>query len=725
MIGTRLSRYRILEPLGTGAHGAVYRARDERLERDVALKVLADDTEPDARARVRRNVFAFAQLVHPRIGALFDVDRDAGHDFLVMELVPGESLAERLARGPLPPEQLTRIAAQIAEALDASHRLGVVHGDLKPANVMLAADGGVKVVDFGLAVVLGSPRGSGEHLLGTPAYVAPEQVEGRDRSPASDVYALGAVMYEMATGQPPFAGATVAALLYAVVNQPAPPLPTSLPIAGLVARCLDKDPARRPAARELAEALAPSPAREAPADALHALAVLPLENLSGDPAQEYFADGMTEALIDDLSHIGALRVISRTSVMQYKGARRPMTEIAAALGVGAVIEGTALQSGGRVRITARLVDARHDRALWSGRYERDLGDVLALQSELAQAIAREVRIQLTPEEQARLDTRRPVHPEAHLAYLQGRFLWNRRTIDSVEASITLFERAIALDPDDALAHAGLADACHIYAGLTSQPSRMWGARALEAARRAVALDPSLAEGHAAMASALRDYAWDWEGSGAEFRRAIELNPGYAVAHQWYAVNLAAAGRHAEAESEVLRAIALDPLALVHYTAASDVFYMARRWEPAKDYCRRALTFDPDYVAALTDLARVHEELAEVDEALAHYHRAAALTRSLIPLAGSACALARGGRAGEARALLAELTPVTGPRVSSYLIASIHARLGDVDDAFAWLERAWEERVPSLQWLRVHPRLDPLRSDPRFETLVARVWGAAP
>ncbi|HZI67478.1 MAG TPA: serine/threonine-protein kinase, partial [Thermoanaerobaculia bacterium] len=526
--GTRLGAYEIVSRIGAGGMGEVYRARDSRLDRDVAVKVLSDAVvrDPGALARFEREAKSVAALSHPNILAIHDVGSVGGVSFAVMELLEGESLADTVAHAKLPWRKAASVGIEIAEGLFAAHSKGIVHRDLKPANVFLTSDGRVKILDFGIARV-GSLPSAGETsvatvaetspgtVLGTVGYMSPEQVRGTPADARSDVFSLGCVLYEMVTGRRAFARDTAAETLTAILREDPEPLSATegavpVELDRIVGHCLEKNPAERfQSARDVAFNLraaltdsaatrsspigtrpprrrgvwlgggvallvlivgglvllqrrgarpgAPGdPATSAPAR-IASLAVLPLQNLSGDPEQEYFADGMTEALITDLAKIEALRVISRTSVMQYKGVKKPLPEIAKELGVDGIVEGSVQRAGDRVRITAQLIEAASDRHLWAQSYERDSRDVFALQSDVAQAIAREIRVTVSPEEKTRLATSRPVNPAAHEAYLKGRYWQLRFNEEGFRKASELYDRAVALDPGYALAWAGIAE----------------------------------------------------------------------------------------------------------------------------------------------------------------------------------------------------------------------------------------------------------------------------
>jgi TolB-like protein/Tfp pilus assembly protein PilF len=631
------------------------------------------------------------------------------------------------------------IAQQIVAALAAAHAEGIIHRDLKPGNVMVTPSGQVKMLDFGVARLVVGPSEevhSGTTTvatrIGTLAYMAPEQLFGSDVDVRADVYAAGVMLFQMTTGRLPFEETESAALAQRVLAEP-PPRPSqirsgvSTQLDQVILRCLEKTPDRRYAnvdalADDLRALAERRPVSAAPAAVIDSLVVLPLANLSGDPAQEYFADGMTDTLIATLTEIGALRVISRTSAMRYKGASQPLPEIAHALRVAAVIEGTVQRSADRVRITARLVDAAGDRVLWSKTYERELADVLAMQSEVAQSIADEIRVRVTPEEHARLSRAREVVPRALEAYLEARYHWGTRTPDGLRRSVELFQTALERQPTYSAAWAGLADAWNLIGMFRlRRPSEAFP-MARSAAARALALEPEMAEAQTALAFASHYFGWDWNASETGYRRTIAQNPGFANAHHWYADFLSSKGRTEEGLAAIRRARELDPLSPPVAVTEGHVLYFARRFEEAlaQIYAQRALF--PEFAMVHLDLGRALEEVGRFDEARASFEHGGRLMGadpgSFAPLAQLA---ARSGNTAKAETIVGRLIEARKQRyVSPYTIATVLTAIGDRDRAFEWMEKALEERDPMMTFLMVHPRLDPLRGDVRFDALVRRV-----
>ena len=768
-------RYAIERELGRGGMATVYLARDLKHERQVALKVL----HPDLAAtigpfRFLQEIRVTSRLRHPHILPVFDSAESSGQLWYTMPFVEGESLRQRLAREKqLPVEVAVRITRDVAGALEYAHRHGIVHRDIKPENILLEGEQAV-VADFGIAQAIDAA--GGERLtetglsLGTPAYMSPEQAAGqREVDGRSDLYSLACVLYEMLAGEPPFTGLTPRVVLARHSIDPVPPLRTvrpgaPAPVEQAITKAMAKVPADRYATvAQFSEALS-APAsipqsvalrRRALVPALSALgtavtlliglnvgglgdrlkglsaggrirslAVLPLENFSGDSTQRFFADGVTELLITDLAQIGALGVMGRASVMKYQRDTRPAPEIARELHVDAVVTGRVERSGDKVRITAQLIPAATGRVLWAKGYDRDLRDVLALEGELAQAIANEIKVTLTPEERARLTKVRPVDPEAHEAYLKGRYHWNRRKTAELKKGIEFFQQAIAIDPNYALAYAGIAD-CYSVLGSTdtdvmSPDDALPKARA--AAERALEIDSSVGEAHTSLAYIKHHFEWDWVGAEKEYRKAIALNPRDPTAHHWYSHYLMAMGRVEESLAQSRLALQLDPLDVILNVHLGWHYLYARRTEEAVKQFRGAIDIDENHWAPPHFLGRAYEQEGRYNEAIAPLKKADSLIGgNSAMLSAQAHATALAGRRTEARNILAQLLAVRQKRyVSPYEIAIIHIALGETDQAFEWLERAFREHSGWLSYLNVEPRLDPLRHDPRFADLVRRV-----
>ncbi len=785
MIGQRLAQYCIVERIGAGGMGEVYRARDERLERDVAIKLLPAGTLTDeaARRRFRQEALALARLNHPHIATIHDFNSQDGVDFLVMEHVPGSSLAERLAAGALSEKEILRLGAQVAAALDEAHAQRVVHRDLKPGNIVLTSRGDVKVLDFGLAKLLQPAKGEAVTAesfaetragAGTLPYMAPEQLRGEPVDARTDIHALGAVLYEMSTGRRPFPETQGPRLIDAILNSaPAPPgrlqPRLSAELERIILKCLEKDPERRyQSARELRvdlERLAAPSTVAAPlarpaglrrwtvpimgaaalllallvgfnagglrdrllgragTPPIQSLAVLPLDNLSGDPEQEYFVDGMHEELIARLAKISALKVISRTSVMRYQGDRRPpMPQIGRELGVDAVIEGSVRRSGDQVRITVQLVEAATDKHLWAESYQRDLRDVLAMQADVAQAIAEEIRITLTAQERASLSGSNRVNPQAYEAYLKGRFYWKKRSPAALQKGIEYFNQAIQQDPKDALAYTGLADSYSQLAYRGHLSPRDAYPRASAAATKALELDAELAEAHAALGFIRFNYEWDWPGAERELRLALQLNPNYEEAHHWYSHYLMDTGRVQESLAESKRAVEVDPLSLTINTHLGWHHIFARQCDLAIEQLKKTVEMDPSFYPAHLHLGRAYQCQGAFGEALAELQQAKSLSGDATEtVAALAVTYSLSGSRDKALKLLDELRRKSQQSyVSPYDIATICVALGDTNQALAWLEKAYQQRANGLVELKVEPTFDPLRSDPRFQDLLRRV-----
>jgi serine/threonine protein kinase/Tfp pilus assembly protein PilF len=749
----QIGRYRVTAELGSGGMGVVYRAYDEKLRRDVAIKLLHHGPDDSGRDRVLHEARTSSALNHPGICTVYEVDDHGDQSFIVMELIDGRPLSDLIPADGFPFATVHQHGLQIAEALAHAHAKSIVHRDVKPANILVTTHGRIKVLDFGLAKHVG-PRiaerttesyGSArpdDELAGTLAYMAPEQLRGEHATPRSDVWSLGVMLYELSTGQRPFAGDTPFTLSSAILAGTPRPLPARVTsgLRKIILRCLNSDPGERyqdggqvHAALEALEVTeAPrrskpptrSPRRASSHARVRSLAVLPLENLSPGQDDDFFADGMTDALITTLAQIRELRVISRTSIMRYKGARQPLPEIAQALNVDAIVEGTVLRSHGRVRIAAQLIHAASDTHLWAKQYESDLRDVLALQGDVARAIADEIQVQLSPQEQSRLARSRPVDPAAYEMFLKGRHLWYRRSPDALTRGVELLQQAIALDPGHALAYAGLADA---YATMgwdlfgLSAPLESFP-KARQAARQALELDPNCAEAHAALGWTAAGFDWDWVTAEKELRHAIELKPQYGPVHIWYSHFLRAMDRTDESLAESRRALDCDPLGLVLNMHMGWHLLYLREHERAIEQCTKTLELDPTFILAHTFKGQAHEQLGEFANAITAFEKAVELSRrhpTYLADLGHGFAIA--GRQTDAMNVLDEMKDISSRRyVAARSFAEVHLGLGQVDEAFGWLEQAFQQRNGWLIHIRENPRYDRLRADPRYLDLVRRM-----
>lgn len=747
LVGKRFAHYDVLEKIGEGGMGVVYRARDRHLDRDVALKLLTRRAFVDdsARGRFLQEARALSRLNHPNIATIFDFDRHWRAEYLVMEFVPGVTLSERLRRGCLAEPEVLQLALQLADGLAAAHRNGVIHRDLKPGNVRLTPDGRAKILDFGLAKVMKREDEAADiaatrtgWVVGTVPYMPPELVTGDPIDARTDIYGLGSLLYEVATGRRPFPESQTSRLVYSILYE-RPERPSLLneqispELEEVILRALEKDPERRfhsveemaAALKRLQDASGNGGSRSAPDRArprqIDSIVVLPLENLSGGPSEDYFADGLTEALITDLAKLGALRVISRTSAMQYKRTQKPLPQIARELRVDAALEGTCQRQGSRVRVSAQLIQAATDEHLWAESYDGDMDDLLTFQSDIARSVAREIALKLLPHEEATLMRTPAIASDAQELYLQGRYYWNRRDMEGLQRAIACFKEATEKAPNYALAYAGLADAYIILANWSILRPNHAYPLAKEAARKALQIDSTLGEAHVALAFADYIYDWNWVGAEQLFKRAIRLNPSYASGHSWYAVFLATRRRQDEAIAEARRSQEVDPLSPIISATAAWVHYEARQYGEAIRLCRTFLGEGGIPMTYLVlGLACTQERM--YDEAIAAFEKGVALAGGLTELyAGLGFAFGASGRAAEARRVAEELERISESRyVPPYSQAVIHAGLGEMERTLELLEESCAHRNTWLILLGVEPMFDSLRSEPRFQDLLRRI-----
>jgi serine/threonine protein kinase/TolB-like protein/Flp pilus assembly protein TadD len=833
LLGQTLGPYKILGQIGAGGMGEVYLALHTTTNRKVALKLLPPYLIKDEQRawRFRQEARAVLALNHPNIVTIYDIGQAGDIHFIATEFIEGETLRQRMERAPLEINEALDIAIQVAGALAAAHKAGVVHRDIKPENIMLRPDGYVKVLDFGLAKLTeryGLATASAIAkidtepglVMGTATYMSPEQARGLPVDARTDIWSLGVVLYEMVAGRAPFEGATPTDVIISIVeNEPAPlvrytpaaPAHLELIIKTALAKNVEQrfhlvtdllidlrivkreleikaeleraalpelrgaETATRNGSQTTVENL-PEPLAHATRAAtatttprakylvgvikrhstaaiiiaitltlaiaaltyfyfarpnrapVKSIAVLPFVNNSVDPATEYLSDGITESLINSLSQLPTLRVMARSTAFSYKGRAVDPRKAGRELGVDAVLMGRVSQRGDALSIQAELVNVADGSQLWGEQYNRTLSDVLAIQQEISTEISERLRLKITGEEQRRVTRHSTKHTEAYQLYLKGRYHWNKRTDEGFRRAIEYFLQAIERDPSYALAYVGLADSFLLSELL---PARERYPKAKAAAQRALEIDETLGEAHTSLAAIKNWYDFDWSGAEIEFRRAIELSPNYPTAHHWYGELLANLGRFEESVAEYQRALELDPLSLAISTDFGMVYYHARQYDRAIEQLRKVIEIDPNYVRTHFYLAQVYEEKGMFEEALAELERGSVLEGdSLTELANGKAAIRNAFRSAGARGYWRMRLQIVKEEVrkkkrvyfmgSSTDLAILHARAGERDQAFEWFEKVYQDREPSLLWLKVAPDCDNLRSDPRFTNLLKRV-----
>jgi len=779
MIGQTLGHYEILEKLGAGGMGEVYLAEDTSLKRQVALKVLPPDlaASQERLERFQREAESLAALNHPNIVHVYSVEEDDGTHFLTMELVEGKPLSAVVSERGLPLERFLSMAIELAEAVSAAHEKDVVHRDLKPANIMVTTEDRIKVLDFGLAKLrheknreVVDSKETTEVLsdqgrrIGTLPYMSPEQVRGLPADHRSDIFALGVILYEMATGQYPFQKGSSADLASAILrDRPSSveEIRKDLPhrLGQIVSKCLEKDPGNRLQSVKdlhnemeglrleissgesdtppgtfwdrLRKSKAPlliaavlvvlvviSRVTEPPARSVESIAVLPLANLSEDPGQDYFAEGMHEELITKISKISSLSVISRASAIRFQDTNQPLSDIARELGIDAILTGSVLKVGDQVRITAELVDGRTEELLWGDSYTRSTENVLALHTDVAMAVAEGVKVNLNPQEQKDLSHAPLIDPAAYEAYLRGRYYWNIRTKESLRLAIDFFKEALDLKPDYARAYAGIADSYYMLGSDGLVSAKVAFPLARSAAIEALRLDQSLAEAHTSLAAVKESFDWDWPSAAESYENAIAFDPSYSTAHHWFGVFLLLVGDPERGLEELNRARSLDPLSSPILTSLAQALIYVGDSSQALDECDRVLDLSPDFARAHSVRGQALMETSHEEAAITAFDRAVSLSGGAGEyLAELAHAYAVMGMRAESEEVLAQALSVTDQPVPWYEIAYVYVGLNEPDRAFDALERAYQQRSTSLTFLRIDPRLQPLRIDPRFERLL--------
>ncbi len=746
LIGATFSHYRILKKIGQGGRGEVFLAEDTILNRKVALKFLSPGMEqrPELRARFMMEAKCAASIDHPFICKVYETGETDGQGFIALEFVEGQTLAEKVKAGPLPLEAALTVAIQTAEGVAAAHEHGLIHRDLKPNNIMISRSGHVKVMDFGLAKQLtqvaegDDPTSSAGLqtvdglLIGTPAYMSPEQIRGERADARSDVFGMGLVFFHVFSGAHPFKKQTVQAMMGAILYEETPALSSLAPhipaqLNEIVNRMLMKDASSRYlSAREVRDDLVRfrnSSVSSVKAVSQPTVAILPFVDLSPDRDQEYFCDGLAEELITALNKLEGLRVASRTSSFRFRGSNIDMREVRERLKVETVLEGSVRKSGDKVRVVVKLVAVETGYPLWSERYDRQFDDIFEIQDEIAQSIAEKLKLSFSPISASKSIGNAAENIHTYELYLKGRYYWNKRTEENLKRSIDFFQRALAEDPHYTPALAGLAES-YVTLGLYGAlaPSDVMPA-ARESAERALALRPEMPEALTALAATHAVYDWDWSGAERNFKRAIKANPNYAAAHQWYAINcLVPCGRFAEARSAIQKASELEPLSLTVLATSGLVSYCQREYDAAIAEYMKALELDANFGIAHYFLGHAYLEKKLIDQAIAELEQSVTLTNrspECVAMLGYAYAVA--GNTSRALELVGELDARARNRyVSPVQLAWIHLGLGDHHHVFAHLDQAYQRRATDLIWLRVRPVFDAIRSDPRFEPLCKRL-----
>ncbi|MBP7049455.1 MAG: protein kinase [Phycisphaerae bacterium] len=741
--GVRIGHFEIEQVIGQGGMGIVYLARDITLGRPVAVKCLPPELLADRtiRSRLEREARLLALLSHPNIAAIYErIEETEGTTYLILEYVPGPSLADRIAGGSLRLEEALSVACQTAGALAAAHEHGIIHRDLKPGNIKITPEGDVKVLDFGLAKAIQETKSQGQHstitepgrVMGTPAYMSPEQTAGDPVDHRTDIWSLGVVVYEMLTGTLPFEGVTQQALTHSILHGEPKRLThlrrdAPMELERMLTRMMQKDHLKRPESMKTVVEELQAMRRDTITDASTSnrppsIAVLPFVNMSADPDQEYFCDGMAEEVINALTQIPDLRVIARTSAFFYKGKDVTIREIGRELEVATILEGSVRKAGNRLRITAQLIDTTGGHHLWSERYDRNLDDVFAIQDEITLAIVDQLKPKLLGDVKARVVERQAVEPEVYDLYLRGCHFRADFKPEAVPKAIQYFQQAIERDPTYAPACAELA-VMYCQAPMFGQmlPAEAIP-RAKEMALKAVQIGEGLPEPHTALGFFKTQFEWDWTKAQQCFERAIELNPGYAMAHRLYAVHLLYRGRTDEAMAEIERSLHLDPLSVIANRQSVCVYCFASQYDRALEAARRTLELDASAPFIHLFIGMAYAARSMYEEALAELEKEKEIAKGRYawPEAWSAYVHASAGQPERAREECDRLLARAKQRyVSPYLLACAHWLTGQDAEGFEWADRAFEEHDPWLCFIRYGP-LENLRSDPRYRALLRKM-----
>jgi len=744
LVGKTISHYRIEEILGSGPMSTVYKARDLKLERYAALKFLSpqhtvDDSETE---RLIQEAKTTSALEHPNICTIYEIDEVEGQVFIAMAFYEGQTLEVRLSRGPMSISDAVEIITAVSQGVAKAHEKGIVHRDLKPANIMITTDEVVKILDFGIAkLIYQKSKTKSGIIMGTPGYLAPEQAKGDNIGPYTDIWALGIMFYEMLSGDLPFSGDTDISLIYSIVNDRPIPLAQfneEIPqrFEGFIHRLIEKEPANRfqsvsemlTELQNLSEDRADfstvrMKASDLKLEVTPSIGVLPFLDMSPNKDQEYFCDGLTEEIISTLSRVEGLRVVSRMSSFQFKGKEFDLRQIGQQLNVRSVLEGSIRKAGKRVRISVQLTNISDGFLLWSEQFEREIKDIFQIQDEISQAIVKTLRIKLIGQQEKTLYKNYTDNVEAYSDYLKGRYHWNKRTADALKKGIEHFNQAIEKDPQYAPAFAGLADTYIILGLYGTLVPKFVMPKAKAAAVKALEIDRDLAEAHASLGCIQSVYDWDWKGAEEQFQKAIELNPNYAIAHHWYAINyLTPHGRFDEAIKEIEIALDLDPISLVINTTVGLVHYYAGQYDDATSIFLKTLEVEPNFAMAHFFLGQTYTRKQMFEAALTEFEAANKLfggSTNMQATYGMASALA--GEKDKALEILNRLNDELKEKyVSAYDLAMIHAGLGDNNEALHWLQQALAEHSYLLIYLNVDPVLENLRNDKRFKKIQAEM-----
>ena len=754
MIGKTVSHYRILEKIGGGGMGDVYRAQDTSLDRFVAVKFPSDETclNHAALVRFRREARAASGLSHRNICTIYEFDDSEDRPFLVMELLAGQTLQKLIGGQKLDTERVVAFGIQIAEALAAAHKKGILHRDIKPGNIFVDGDL-VKILDFGLARLSPLPSvdtvaaaglrtvdpvTESRTIMGTANYMSPEQWEGQTLDVRTDLFSTGAVLYEMCTGHIAFSGANIRDAILHLDPIPPQHWNLSLPvrIVEIINKALEKDRElryqsaleistdlkrlERDLKRTTPDPLIKSRSRVREPEILP-IAVLPLRNATNDPEAEFLADGISESLISTLSQLPNLRVICRMSSFRYRGDSVDPITVGRELTVKAIIVGRIVTKGDSLSVNLELIDTHHSSYMWGRSFLRKRVDLVTLQEEIADSVAEELQVKLKSGEKKSLAKRSTRNSKALELYLKGRYHWNKRTTESLRKGLDCFKQAIDIDPSYVQAHAGVADSYAMLVWNLAISSHDGLPRARASALKALEIDNRLAEGHASLAFVKLFYDWDWKGADTEFQRTFKLDASYAMARQWYAMELAALGHYEEAKHSTDHALQLDPLSNSINATSGLVFYFSRQFEPSLAQCRKTIELDPNFFASHFVCGLALEQIGQHDEALAEFQAAVDLSGRLpLFLAALGHGYAVAGRKTETHRVIDEIRDASKHKYqSSYAVAAIYAGLGQTDQALEWLERACDERATWMIFLKVHPYFDNLHTEPRFQELLKR------